>query len=67
VACPRQALHVASHPIVPSGPFHLPPIVTPAFSGNIVAAGIFDDPHHTVLVELGAGKGYLSAWAHAVR
>lgn len=35
--------------------------------GNMAAAGLLTDPQHTLFLELGAGKGFLTAWLHQVR
>eukprot|EP00878_Enallax_costatus_P030758 GHUV01033544.1.p1 GENE.GHUV01033544.1~~GHUV01033544.1.p1 ORF type:complete len:214 (+),score=75.18 GHUV01033544.1:1014-1655(+) len=32
--------------------------------GNMEAAGLLSDPQDSIFVELGAGKGFLSAWVH---
>jgi hypothetical protein len=33
----------------------------------MAAAGLLTDPQHTLFLELGAGKGFLTAWLHQVR
>lgn len=35
-------------------------------AGNMDAAGLLSDPQNSIFVELGAGKGFLSAWLHQV-
>lgn len=38
----------------------------PTATGNMQAAGLLRQPSSTVFLELGAGKGFLSAWLHQV-
>lgn len=45
---------------------HAPAAMLPTATGNMQAAGLLRQPSSTVFLELGAGKGFLSAWLHQV-